>query len=208
MNTNVKTLANAFTVGILSPDFIMKAMQMYRDKFGDHIVHLTHGLGIGCVMADFHFQINTLEPVKDGKEENLHLVYEKFRTAMFIDQQGNAVPPGFTVGIADRVNKRDIFVAVGLTGDNVVLYQKTPDDTKISKIGIIGDPLTVRALRMQPEWKDGNSHDKVMLSSMFGFEYDRNDDEILVPEGRMESSFALSRKIADRVITSYRQQHE
>jgi hypothetical protein len=196
MNTNANKEQIAFETSILAPEFVTNMLKKYRDKFGDNIAKLAHALGIGGLMADYHIELTDFDQAPTGSEEQLAEIYMQFRNGVFYDPQGRPVRPGFTVGIADRVNKRDVYVLVGLPGHNVVVYQKTPDEAAVSKIGLLAHDTMRRALRMSPEWKDGNNHDKVMMASFLGLDYDRHDDELVVPYGRLESSASIGRQLA------------
>lgn len=196
MNTNTQPDSIVFHVAPMDSMRVVGYMEEYRSKMGDNVASLAHALGLGTLMADYHLELTEFDHANPDSKENLEEIYMQFRTGTFIDQHGGLVRPGFTVGINDRVNKRDIYILVGMPGHNVVFYQLTPDNAKVTKIGLLAHDNMRRALRMSPEWKDGNNHDKVMMCSLIGFDYDRNDDEIIVPHGRLESGASLGRDLA------------
>lgn len=184
----------------LDPAFVASLQMDYRNKYGNVVLSITHALGLGTIMADYHVHLHTLREAYD--EDDLADVYFQFVRKGFYE--GTTRLDMCTVGIADRVNKRDVYVMVNAMGDNYVIYQKSPDEAPVGEVAIIASPLVRRSMRMYPTWKDGNTHDKVMMCSLLGFEYDSADDEILTPHGMVESAMTLSNSIGAETLSSRR----
>lgn len=172
---------------------LIESLQRYIEREGTTFASLSDAFSIAAIMADY--AITTGVNFDSLVDNNFEKIYSDITTYELTDENGRKLNPMDAVGLLDYVNDRTLYVVVLRPGKNMVFFQKSGERDPVDEIGFLGPKLIKRGLRMEPTWKGNNNFDKVMLAQTFGFDYDKKDDKIIVPLGRVESDFALNKLI-------------
>lgn len=201
MSVNLSQV-NIFRVVPVTAEMVIRSAEYLISEYSERTEDLRAVFQAGCSCADFsgsvHFPESTLttnEIIFTEKVTNLEEYYGRLVNAMFVQLDGTPVPPCSTINLFDAKNDRLLYIAVAYPGLNVVYFEK---NTSIDKIGYAVDLLSCvegskLANRMEPDWRNGNTHDLVVMAGMFGFPYDKSTNEVIIPPGRPTSSFMLGR---------------
>ncbi|BAQ02731.1 hypothetical protein AVU38_gp203 [Ralstonia phage RSL2] len=193
---------NIFRVDSVPAEMVQESAKYLINAYGEQTSDIRAVFQAGTSCADFtgamHFPESTMDTndlIFTEKTENLEEYYGRLVHAMFVQMDGTPVPPCSTINLFDKPNERLLFLAVAYPGLNVVYYEKTVNSNNVGYAidmvsGIEGSKL---ANRMEPDWRQGNTHDLVMMAQMFGFPYDKVCDEVIIPPGRPQSSFMIGK---------------
>lgn len=171
------------------------ALAEYRSLNGGQFQNLTFAFEVGCLMADYHLIVDDAAWLADNDGAKDH--FAPLENLTFANEDDAVVLPEMTtIGVFDRRNKRMAYVVVIAPGYNMVYFTRTQLDSTHAEIDLISTDTTRAANRIYNYWRDGSNFAKVMVATLFGYEYDEKDDELYVPNGRTENAFEQSKKIA------------
>jgi hypothetical protein len=197
MNDFISNASNTIVLNTISTQDILSIIEKYRKEEGDVFRSIEHAFSMGCAMADYFIKIR---PEKASADNPIEKIYEKYQHTVFIGEKGGYLQGGKTIGMVDITNRRFLFLLQEGSGSNQVYYMKTPEGAPIAVIDLLAKPVIRRLSRIETGWRDGNNFDKVIVANFFGYDYDKKDDEIIVPEGIIESPFKLAMKSAQEAI--------
>lgn len=197
MNDFISNAANTITLAKIDIKAVLHGLETYRKKEGDVFKNLEDAFTMGCIMADYVVKIR---PEEISESNPVEKVYEKYQRTIFIGEQGGYLQGGKTIGMIDLTNRRFLFLLQEGSGCNQVYYMKTPEGAPVAVIELLAKPEIRRLSRIDTGWRDGNNFDKVIVANFFGYDYDKKDDEIIVPEGIIESPFKLAMRMAQEAI--------
>lgn len=189
---------NIFAVGKVDGLEVEKMIDVVTEQPGQRFDRLRDVFYLGCICADYvgdaklgEKSANELMFDKNVSDQDIEQYYKRLTTAMFVDLEGQPIPPTSTIYLEDKMNMRNLFAVVAYPGVNIVYYEKYERLGSPSYAVTLVSPVAGAKLanHMEPEWTEGNHHDRVTMAQMFGFEYDKITDEVICPEGRPQSSF-------------------
>jgi hypothetical protein len=197
MNDFISSASNTLVPTVLPAADILRMIEKYRKEEGDVFKSIGDAFSMGCAMADYFIKIR---PEKESADNPIEKIYEKYQHTLFIGEKAGYLQGGKTIGMIDLTNRRFLFLLQEGSGCNQVYYMKTQEGAPVAVIDLLAKPVIRRLSRIETGWRDGNNFDKVVVANFFGYDYDKKDDEIIVPEGIIESPFKLAMKSAQEAI--------
>ncbi|BCM95253.1 hypothetical protein [Burkholderia phage FLC6] len=194
MNQQLAKAINIIPVHAVTAKSVVARMEMFMNREGEQTAKLSDVFSAGCLCADYTAAEVSAAQFTEKLQGNEPAYYGRFNSTMFIDDEGNPVPPCSTIYMVDPLNFRKLYIVVAFPGLNIVYYETKPNGAQDYTVDLVSNIENAKlANHMEPEWKEFCLHDLVTAAQMFGFEYDKDDDEVRIPPGRPANSFVLAR---------------
>jgi hypothetical protein len=174
---------------------VVSALAEYGSLNNGNFMNLTYAFEVGCLLADYSLVLEDAKYIDAADDAKDH--FSPMQGMTFVGEDGSPLEPLTTIGVFDRKNLRMAYVVVNAIGYNMVYFTRTQaTGTGNTEIDLIATDSTRAAHRIYNYWRDRSTFAKVMLASLFGFEFDDNNDEIIVPPTRCQHTFSMTKQIA------------
>jgi hypothetical protein len=185
---NALTAQNVIYVATTSDVEIEKAMNIRICGAGDRLTSLDLFFNMARLHADY---VVTKDEFLKADRTNGTGYFNPLQSAIFVDANGIMVPVNSGIALWDPATDRRIFVVVLEPGLNIVVHDKISKNDRHQRATIIAtSKVNVQGiLGMNPVWEESNIHDLLHAARLFGFEFDRHSNSIIVPTRRVANWF-------------------
>jgi hypothetical protein len=175
-------------------EVVKTVMKAHKKDFGDKITNLNELFLIGLMHADYNTDKSQIDYTEIGNGTGY---YDPLTDAVFVDEQGFAIPDNSSVSIYDPKSSRRLYVIVLEKGNNIIVHDRYSHDSTLKDqktiLTVTGKGRCQNLLNMYPCWSTGSIYDLAQCSNMFGFEFDRFGNDVYVPFSRMDNWFKKNR---------------
>jgi hypothetical protein len=185
---NAHTPQNVIYVATTSDIEIEKAMNIRITGAGDLLSSLDLFFNIARLHSDY--AVSKEEFLKADRTDS-DGGYTSILSAIFVDFAGKPVPVNSGIALWDPDSDRRLFVVILEPGVNILVYDKLrKDERNLQAVLLSAAEFDVGGLLgMKSRWEESNIHDLLNCARLFGFEFDRNSNCVVVPTKRATNWF-------------------